>query len=558
MIDSVVTDGASGDGTPSRWRRLEEWHLLAALLAGVVVARSIGDFLGDFVPMSDVAIFEARAYDVFSRHPPLVGMLSTASDAADPLYHPGPILFWLMAIPVRLADHGRGLAIGMGVFNAGCLVASVAAARQFFGRSETAVVAVVLAVLVWSLGPNVFHDAWLPHASIAPFFLLLICSWGVASGRDSLAPWLAVAWSLTGQIHGSTFVVGSTIAAAAVGARWLGPQRAPARTRPWKVAGLIAVVLWLPPVAQQVAGSGRGNLLALAGGGERGHGTLGFEAAVRIAGSTLVAPPWWLRPGVEDQLPQLGGRPAEVGSWSTSASLVAIAALVALVGLIFDWSLRRRDRPVAAGAAVSLVGIVGGIVFSTRIPNAPIFGFQAHTVRWLWPLGAFVCAVLLVAAARWISLSTAVVRPVLAGAGLATTVAVSMAPELNIGPTANWRMFAGSILEVRRAVGRWTPDGTVYVRLAPPDVIDPLSDAVVAELVSNGVFVLVDHPFLERQLDVRHTYRGEADWDLYRTTEAVHEDDGLLIIVGASPTGPIGEAGSSADSPSLIVAARRD
>lgn len=561
MKDAGGDSGGSADLARPRWRRVEEWHLLVAMLAGAVLVRSIGDFVGNFVPMSDVAIFETRAYDVFSRHPPLVGMLSTASDTAEPLYHPGPILFWLMALPVRLADRGRGLAVGMGIFNAACLVASVWASRRFLGRIESALVAVILATLVWSLGVDVFHDAWLPHASIAPFFLLLVCGWGVALGQDSLAPWLVVAWSLAAQIHGSTFVVGSMIAVAAAAVRWLPPTRCAARTRPWLIGGLIGVVLWLPPLIQQIAGSGRGNLLALAGGGHPGRDTFGFGSAVRIVGTVLASPPWWLRPGVEGQLPQLGGQPDDIGRWSSSISLIGVACLLVVLGLLVDRALDRRDRVVVAGGGLAICGIIAALIFVSRIPIAPFFGFMAHTVRWLWPLGAFLSAVLCAAVVRRIPLPVALARSLTIGLGVTASAAALVAPELDIGPTANWRPYADRVLEVREAVGRWHPDGVVHVQVAAAAALDPYSDAVVAQLAADGVHYVIDIPMLEAQLDSRHWYRGVADWRLYRTTLPVRERDGLVIVAEVTGldqlSGAIGEAGSGAATASFLVAERR-
>ena len=68
--------------------------------------------------VSDDATISLEAWAVFSAHSPVVGQYSSASiHGHPPLYDPGPLLFWLLAVPVRVDPaHGSlwGAALAIG------------------------------------------------------------------------------------------------------------------------------------------------------------------------------------------------------------------------------------------------------------------------------------------------------------------------------------------------------------------------------------------------------------------------------------------------------------
>jgi hypothetical protein len=73
-------------------------------------------------PLGDDAII-ACAHDVLSTHPPLLGPYSTSSMViGHPVLSPGPLLFWLFALPVRFGELAP--AITMGIVNVCAVVAS--------------------------------------------------------------------------------------------------------------------------------------------------------------------------------------------------------------------------------------------------------------------------------------------------------------------------------------------------------------------------------------------------------------------------------------------------
>src|SRR4051794_18382500 len=72
---------------------------LAALpvILSTIHALAIG-----WTPVGDDAVIATRSYDVFTGHSPLVGQYSAASGVLGEASHsPGPLLYWLLAIPAR-------------------------------------------------------------------------------------------------------------------------------------------------------------------------------------------------------------------------------------------------------------------------------------------------------------------------------------------------------------------------------------------------------------------------------------------------------------------------
>src|ERR1035437_6606806 len=60
--------------------------------------------------LDDDATISLRSYQVLSLHPPLLGQFSTVSyGTGHLLFDPGPLLYWLLAIPVHIDPAQGGL-----------------------------------------------------------------------------------------------------------------------------------------------------------------------------------------------------------------------------------------------------------------------------------------------------------------------------------------------------------------------------------------------------------------------------------------------------------------
>src|SRR6476659_8557937 len=120
----------SGPGTWGRARnklcdlegrdRLLAIALLVLVLVPFAVAL-VRAFHDGWIPSGDEANIATRALDVFSRHPPLTGLPSTSDAYGDQIAtnHPGPIEFYLLAVPLRVFGLSVGPLLTAAAINAG-------------------------------------------------------------------------------------------------------------------------------------------------------------------------------------------------------------------------------------------------------------------------------------------------------------------------------------------------------------------------------------------------------------------------------------------------------
>ena len=510
-----------------------------------MLGSAIGVATGGYTPMSDVAIFEVRTYDVFSGHPPLLGLYSTAASFADPVFHPGPLLFDLLAIPVRLGPYGTGLALGMGIVNAAVVVAIPWVVSRFLGRSAAAVAAAVTGVWIWSWGPELLVDTFPGHAAATPFLLLLISAWGWAAGHDRIAIVAVVAYSLAGQTHGSTFVVGTGALAAAGVIRFVVSRSQPIRRRPLTLAASMLMLLWLQPILQQLFGDGPGNFSELLRMSSESDATrLGASRAVTAMASVLVAPPWWTRPGVAGQLPNTTGDPqADVGVWPLAPSLVGLLALVAVLVAGTRWMIGRGDMNALPGALVAGATLVSGFVYMSRLPLYEVFGFMGHTGRWLFPFGVFVAIFALTAVQRHLPSPAAAAQMVTATACVGV-IAIAVTPWSHspaIGPMGALRGQQESARRIRESLDILDGQGTVYVEVNR-GMFPIWTDSILAELTRRGTPYVVNEPYRYVQLGERRRFDGHADMRLrvvIDPEEQLDDNDLVIAIVPGVPRPPL-------------------
>ncbi len=319
------------------------WIPLLTAVAGMLRAdwRAVGDGAG-------IAL---RSWEALTADGPLVG---SATQLGPHLHDPGPLEFWLLAVPVHL-DPVRGVFWGAALW---CMAAGSLAVEAMWA---------VLGEIggVFASGAIVWVLAWRPEIAAKPywnpwfatmfFVAALAVGWAVLSGRRWWWPVLVVTASVAAQAHlmFALASVGLVLLTLVVGLA--DASRAGTGLR-WAAAGLAAgMACWTAPVIQQVAGPGRGNLAALIHGQAMGHRTgLGF-ALKTLTASVQPPPIWWLfpQPGVN-----IEGRSAVFAM----AVLAVVAA--ALLAAVF-WL---RSRSLARVAALSVLASAAALVTFSRIP----------------------------------------------------------------------------------------------------------------------------------------------------------------------------------------------
>src|SRR5699024_3566747 len=115
--------------TLGRVLRRSWFGVAAGLLSAIALMRAVtsGQAQG-WAPAGDEAVIATRAVDVLSRHTPLVGQASMATDDAS-VHAPGPALYWLLALPARIGPFWWQLATIAAVGIAALVLAAVTTER---------------------------------------------------------------------------------------------------------------------------------------------------------------------------------------------------------------------------------------------------------------------------------------------------------------------------------------------------------------------------------------------------------------------------------------------
>lgn len=325
-------------------------------------------------PSGDWAVLNLRVEDV-GRHTPLIGPYSRFG-----WNHPGPLLYWLLAIPYHLfGDKPEALLTAAATLNALTIAAMSLVAWR---RGRLALVSCTMAataVLLHAMGPAMMRDPWNPFITLLPLALIALLGWSVVEGDAWMWPPLLFVASYELQSHIGYLPILTIIAVVIVLLAWrrnsfrsLLPSD---RTQRRFVLGVSFAVLfgcWLPVIVDQVAGTG--NLGALThyflSPGDR---PAGLVTGLRIAADQLRIPaaPWL-------------GRTELTGTDGALLGSGVIAFLLPLVAMAGSAWIARRTRAFAALRLQTIVvaASLGGVIATSRVIG-PVFDW---VVRWWWVL----------------------------------------------------------------------------------------------------------------------------------------------------------------------------
>jgi hypothetical protein len=434
--------GTRGREAPARRGRHERLLVLGLGLAAAlpIVVAAVYAVVDGWVPLGDDAFIAARAFDVFTERSPQVGQYSSGASGVldEPAYSPGPLLYWLLAVPVRL-PWPSAPAVLMGAVNVACVVGLVALARRRGGLALMVAVALALPVMLMSLPSETYSDVWNPSAPLLPLALLVFLAWSVACGEWRLLPVLVLVASYVIQAHLPVVVPALAVTAAGLAGALL--FRRPAgegvgRSRlKWAAAALgVALLCWSVPVVEELTND-PGNLSLLERSATTEQPTLGSAAGWRALVHTVGLPPWWLRDATDplQRISDLSRSPGVLAGASAVAVLVGLAGVM-LIGL------RRRRPALSAAGALGLVLCAAVALDASSTPESA-FATVNYVFRWTSPAGMCVWVLL-----GWsmVTILAAGRRPVpvwraLPGAlaGLAATVVVGAAVAISENPPRN-------------------------------------------------------------------------------------------------------------------------
>jgi hypothetical protein len=427
---------------PYRLRDLrgnERWIALAAfvLLAVPFVVALVRAYRGGWVPSGDEANIATRALDVFSKHPPLTGLPSTSFlyGAEVFTYHPGPIEFYLLAIPLRVLGMTTGPLLTAVAINGAwvCIALWVFFRRLGFGAMLWA--SVLLQAVMWSAGTSILTDTLLSNMTMYSALATAVLAWAISDGDYRLLPLGAFVGSYGAQQHlATTLLVAVLVVYACVSlavvlrrAKRRDPEHAPA-VRKWVYAGVgVGLLCWLPPIVDEIKGR-PGNFTAIWDfARDNNRATLGWGRAFRQM-FHAITPPTVL------------GRTDTNGSWfighvTLARGIVGVLMLVALALVV--WWFRRERTSVARLGVITFVVLVAGLFTGSNVPES-VEMFRANLYRWTWTAAFLMIATLGIAIALLLRRVGAVRAPNVRVQRLAP-VALLLVAALVAGCTASIR-----------------------------------------------------------------------------------------------------------------------
>lgn len=400
-VDDARPSSTSGAPEPGWVQRT--WLLgVAAASAGLVAALwSVRD--REWSLTGDWASIDLRVRQVGSAQTPLIGAYSTRGWA-----HPGPIIYWLAA-PVQWLNGGdaRGLYLTAALVNILAMlgIAWVVNSRQ--GRGMAAAVTVAMALLVYGLRPFRVIDIWNPLLPLFPLLLVTFLAWSAVTGRRGHGIAAIAIGALVGQAHVGllpilavialwavawVFITGRTgyrheqTATGADEATGLDPYDDAPSGDPstfaegntsWRrvltVGGLTALVLWIPPLIDQILGTGNlGRVFRYFTGGAAKPIGIG-SGLVLVARNVRPDGPW------------IGGAdPVGASASTVGSSPVYVLVVVVVLGLL-TWALwRTGDSISAAGTSLAAILVLAAVPIASRL-DEPLFDYL---LRWIEVVGA--------------------------------------------------------------------------------------------------------------------------------------------------------------------------
>ena len=470
-------------------------------------------------PVGDEAAIAVRSWNSLTAHGPMVGQ---ATRLGHGVFDPGPLEYWLLAIPVHL-DTVHGVMWGAVICClAACSLAIEAAWSVLGAAGGLCASGFIVGLVLWT--PDItLPPGWNPWFGVVFFTAALAAAWAVMSGRRGWWPGLVITASIAAQSH-LMFTVPS--GALAVLALIVGlADTARARSRYWWVLiGLLAgAACWSAPLIQQFT-SRKGNLgLLLRSGGSVAPGarTGGVFSLKALSAAMGVPPLWWKSRIVPSAIfPLISHRSA--GFAVAALILIAVAGITAVRPL--------RCRPLASLATVTLVISLGSLVTYSGIPmHSGTLLTLSYLIVLLFPVGVLSWLVVgswAVFMARLISGRVAAARPartrVLGAAragpvaGLAASALVAAGVVLALvrqGPVARQVTHDSAMpdsVQIAGQIARDLPGQPIVLSVysAGSSPVARLTLGVIYELTPRGFHAEVEHPGLARELGNRYVYHG--------------------------------------------------
>jgi hypothetical protein len=340
-----------------------------------------------WIPTLDLAMTELRVRDVASSHPPLIGLPGRIGTLVEQGSHPGPVSFWAMWPFYQLFGASawalQAAAVSLHVLAMGVFL-WIAHRRGGIGLALGG--AAVLAILVRTYEVGTLAEPWNLFLPLLWWMVFLLAVWSVICGDLPLLPVAVFAGFFCMQTHVSYIGLTGGLGILAVGAVLLAVRarrRDPGARRDsirWcLIAVAVGVVLWVPPVIDQLTSS-PGNLSILRDYfGDPPEAPVGLRQGVELLLVRL--DPWSL---VTEQ--QVATGSLADASQATGGSLVpgSVVLGVWVAAVAAAWRIRHR-------ALLRLHLVVGVALVLGALTMSRIFGFVwYYLMLWAWGITALI------------------------------------------------------------------------------------------------------------------------------------------------------------------------
>ncbi len=338
----------------------------------VIFVPTVTELSKGWRPLFDDANISLRAFRVFSSQTPLLGQYSQASAGGHATFSPGPLQYWLLAVPVHI-DPAQGALWGTAICCALVLSVAAEAAWSRSGWIGCAVVAAVVIDLSWTQ-PDVFvHLVWNPNVGLVFFVATVVLACVVAMGSVGWWPVLVLAASVAAQSH-LIFAISAVFLAALAPVVGVIRGGRPNRAR-WLWVGVgVGVVCWIAPLIQQIT-TNPGNVTLLVRNGGA-HPGLGVGWGLRILAAASSPHPIWLTRSQSGFFPTLA---LVHGRSATEGVIVLCAIVVVSAGA---WIVGQKDL-AAVGAMATVCSLAMVVTFATFPVSEILLLTYLHPLWWI-------------------------------------------------------------------------------------------------------------------------------------------------------------------------------
>jgi hypothetical protein len=506
-----------------RWDRVGVVLPVATVVVGLPLLVAVVALVRHhWYPVLDLAMTEFRVRDVFTSHTPLIGLPGRIGTYPNQGSHPGPLSFYFLAPTYRLlGETSWSLEVGTVVVHLAAVVTGLWIGWRRAGWRGVTVVAALLALAIRGYGQVVLTQPWNPYLPLIPWIVVLLATWAVLCGDHVMLIPLTVFAILCAQTHVPYLPLAVGLVALALGTVVVRVVRAPAeaRRRPLRSvawAAGVGVVLWLPPVADQLTNR-PGNMRQLIEHfGSPPEPAIGLGDGVRLALQHLDV---WAGLGG-----QLAGTGRFVSTASTARGLVVFVAWLAAAVVAF----RVGSGALRALHVVVAAALVLGVASMARIFGRPWF----YLTLWAWGVTTLLVGAVVWSAVAWWQrrrpdtadrLATRVAL-VAAGVAVVTSVATAVAfadahpPEQRLS-NAVGALAAPTYRAVVDGIGAATgKDGRYIVRWSDAADIGSPGFGLLDELERRGLDVAADEYFHVPVTEHRVRPRAQADAQIHFAT----------------------------------------